>query len=157
MFARMGFDGLFFGRLDYADKEKRMKERRMEMVWRGDSQVTSYIVDSDTNWCRGTESLSFLYCSLSTVEVAYIFCTNIFNMTKIIFLANPSIGQDATGAGDLFTGALFHAYSPPPGFCFDSLCTDVIMDDATLEDYNFDKKVMASEVFSRMILNFACR
>ena len=44
MFARMGFDGLFFGRLDYADKEKRMKERRMEMVWRGDSQVTSYIV-----------------------------------------------------------------------------------------------------------------
>ena len=67
------------------------------------------------------------------------------------------IGQDATGAGDLFTGALFHAYSPPPGFCFDSLCTDVIMDDVTLEDYNFDKKVMASEVFSRMILNFACR
>ena len=91
MFARMGFDGLFFGRLDYADKEKRMKERRMEMVWRGDSQVTSYIVDSDTYFCRGTESLSFLYCSLSTVEVEYIFCTNIFNMTKIIFLANPLV------------------------------------------------------------------
>ena len=91
MFARMGFDGLFFGRLDYADKEKRMKERRMEMVWRGDSQVTSYIVDSDTYFCRGTESLSFLYCSLSTVDVEYIFCTNIFNMTKIIFLANPLV------------------------------------------------------------------
>ena len=74
-----------------------------------------------------------------------------FNKTKIL------IGQDDTGAGDLFTGALFHAYSPPPGFCFDSLCTDVIMDDVTLEDYNFDKKVMALELFSRMILNFACR
>merc|ERR1719189_2759223 len=35
MFARMGFDGLFFGRLDYADKEKRMRERSMEMIWKG--------------------------------------------------------------------------------------------------------------------------
>ena len=31
----MGFDGLFFGRLDYADKEKRLKEKNMEMVWKG--------------------------------------------------------------------------------------------------------------------------
>ena len=43
--------------------------------------------------------------------------------------------------GELFTGALFHAYSPPPGFCFDSLCTDVLMDDPNLEDYNMDVKV----------------
>ena len=45
--------------------------------------------------------------------------------------------------GELFTGALFHAYSPPPGFCFDSLCTDVLMDDPNLEDYNMDVKVFA--------------
>ena len=32
----MGYDGLFFGRLDYADKERRMRDREMEMVWRGD-------------------------------------------------------------------------------------------------------------------------
>ena len=114
------------------------------------------LVLSDTYWCRGTESLQFLYCSLSTVEVEYIFLHKYFQHDKNNIFGRL-IGQDATGAGDLFTGALFHAYSPPPGFCFDSLCTDVIMDDATLEDYNFDKKVMASEVFSRMILNFACR
>ena len=35
LFAEMGFDGLFFGRLDYADKEKRLKEKAMEMVWKG--------------------------------------------------------------------------------------------------------------------------
>jgi hypothetical protein len=29
----MGFDGLFFGRLDYADKNKRKFEKTMEMVW----------------------------------------------------------------------------------------------------------------------------
>ena len=68
---------------------------------------------------------------------------------------------DTSGEADLLTGALFHAYrfvrqgkgrkgtyglarflfSPPPGFCFDSLCRDVIMDDVNLEDYNFDEKV----------------
>ena len=36
---------------------------------------------------------------------------------------------------------IFHIFSPPPGFCFDSLCRDVIMDDSNLEDYNFDEKV----------------
>ena len=38
---RMGYDGLFFGRLDYADKERRMRDREMEMVWRGDRGDTS--------------------------------------------------------------------------------------------------------------------
>jgi len=86
IFAKMGFDGLFFGRLDYADKEKRMKEKEMEMIWKGDP-------------------------------------------------------IDKSSLSDLFTGALFHAYSPPPGFCFDSLCTDVLMDDPRMEDFNMDTKV----------------
>lgn len=29
----MGFDALFFARLDYNDKEKRMNEKSMEWVW----------------------------------------------------------------------------------------------------------------------------
>eukprot|EP00899_Mesostigma_viride_P025314 jgi/Mesvir1/5968/Mv00723-RA.2 len=43
--ADVGFDALFFGRIDYADIAKRRKERTMEMVWRAskslgaDSQV----------------------------------------------------------------------------------------------------------------------
>ncbi|KAK3085464.1 hypothetical protein FSP39_003781 [Pinctada imbricata] len=35
LFARMGFDGLFFGRLDYQDKAKRMNTKTMEMIWQG--------------------------------------------------------------------------------------------------------------------------
>ncbi len=31
----MGFDGLFFGRLDYADKDKRLETKTMEMMWKG--------------------------------------------------------------------------------------------------------------------------
>ncbi|GCC34708.1 hypothetical protein chiPu_0013183 [Chiloscyllium punctatum] len=34
LFAQMGFDGFFFGRLDYQDKRNRENEREMEQVWR---------------------------------------------------------------------------------------------------------------------------
>ena len=32
---QFGFDGLFFGRLDYQDKDARMKDKTMEMIWHG--------------------------------------------------------------------------------------------------------------------------
>jgi lysosomal alpha-mannosidase len=35
----MGFDGLFFGRLDYADKDKRKFEKTMEMVWKASQSL----------------------------------------------------------------------------------------------------------------------
>ncbi|XP_060715118.1 lysosomal alpha-mannosidase [Tachysurus vachellii] len=39
MFAQMGYDGLFFGRLDYQDKARRMKMKEMEMVWRASESL----------------------------------------------------------------------------------------------------------------------
>jgi hypothetical protein len=30
----MGFDAFFFARLDYQDKEKRLKDKTMEFIWR---------------------------------------------------------------------------------------------------------------------------
>ena len=38
----MGFDGLFFGRLDYADKDKRLDTKTMEMMWKGDLRDQCY-------------------------------------------------------------------------------------------------------------------
>ena len=35
LFAQMSFDGFFFGRIDYADKDLRLEQKRMELVWRG--------------------------------------------------------------------------------------------------------------------------
>ena len=35
----MGFDGLFFGRLDYADKDKRIKQKSMEMIWKASESL----------------------------------------------------------------------------------------------------------------------
>lgn len=86
LFAQMYFDGLFFGRLDYQDKDQRAQTKTMEHVWK----------------------------------------------------ASPNLGP----AANLFTGALFNSYSPPPGFCFDLLCDDEpIMDDPRLKGYNVDQRV----------------
>lgn len=35
MFAQLGFDGLLFGRLDYQDKEQRLQNKTMELIWEG--------------------------------------------------------------------------------------------------------------------------
>ncbi|XP_073966372.1 lysosomal alpha-mannosidase-like isoform X1 [Choristoneura fumiferana] len=37
--AQMGYDGLFLGRIDYQDKKNRMKQKTMEMIWRGDDDL----------------------------------------------------------------------------------------------------------------------
>ena len=37
----MGFDGLFFGRLDFEDKQLREKELKMEEIWRGSESLDS--------------------------------------------------------------------------------------------------------------------
>lgn len=33
LFARFGFDGLFFGRLDWRDKDTRIRNKTMEVIW----------------------------------------------------------------------------------------------------------------------------
>ncbi|XP_032528142.2 lysosomal alpha-mannosidase-like isoform X2 [Danaus plexippus] len=39
LLSQMGYDGLFLGRIDYQDKGSRLRDKRMEMVWRGDDQL----------------------------------------------------------------------------------------------------------------------
>ncbi|XP_065910012.1 lysosomal alpha-mannosidase-like [Dysidea avara] len=39
LFGMMGFDGFFFGRIDYDDKKLRLKDKQMEMVWRGSESL----------------------------------------------------------------------------------------------------------------------
>ncbi|XP_041983730.1 lysosomal alpha-mannosidase-like isoform X1 [Aricia agestis] len=86
LLAAMGYDGLFLGRIDYQDKNARLHQKRMEMLWRGDDD-----------------------------------------------LGKPS---------DIFTGVLYNTYSPPPGFCFDVLCSDEpIVDDPDSPMYNVDDRV----------------
>lgn len=39
LFAQMGYDGFFFGRLDYQDKVNREKMQQMEMIWRASDDL----------------------------------------------------------------------------------------------------------------------
>lgn len=34
LFSEMGFDALFFSRLDYKDKQRRISDQEMEWIWR---------------------------------------------------------------------------------------------------------------------------
>ncbi|XP_059848318.1 lysosomal alpha-mannosidase [Hypanus sabinus] len=45
LFAQMGFDGFFFGRLDYQDKMNREYLRQMEMVWRASANLPQPTAD----------------------------------------------------------------------------------------------------------------
>lgn len=40
MFAQMGYDGLFFARLDYQDKGNRMRTKTPEMIWHGSANLS---------------------------------------------------------------------------------------------------------------------
>ncbi|KAK0161282.1 hypothetical protein PV327_009769 [Microctonus hyperodae] len=58
--------------------------------------------------------------------------------TEFIWKASSSLGRKA----ELFSVVLFNTYSPPPGFCFDILCSDEPMiDDPESPDNNIDVKV----------------
>jgi hypothetical protein len=35
----MGFDGLFFGRADYEDRDQRNRTKTMEMVWKASANL----------------------------------------------------------------------------------------------------------------------
>ncbi|XP_033226250.1 lysosomal alpha-mannosidase-like [Belonocnema kinseyi] len=39
MFTQMGYDGLLFGRLDYADKKKRLQEKNGELIWKSNPSL----------------------------------------------------------------------------------------------------------------------
>jgi len=39
LFAQMNFDGLFFARLDFQDKQKRKSNKTMELIWKGSDDL----------------------------------------------------------------------------------------------------------------------
>ncbi|XP_057366002.1 lysosomal alpha-mannosidase-like [Daphnia carinata] len=41
LFAEMGYDGLFFGRLDHEDKKERTSKRTMEMIWKASNSLVN--------------------------------------------------------------------------------------------------------------------
>lgn len=40
-FLQLGFDSLFFARIDYQDRAKRLKDKTLEVIWRGSKSLGS--------------------------------------------------------------------------------------------------------------------
>lgn len=73
--------------------------------------------------------------------------------TEMIWHTSKSLGSKT----NLFTGILANRYSPPPGFCFDKLCSDEpIIDDKNNLAYNIDRKVKKRENHLRHHFQFIC-
>ncbi len=43
LFPQFGMDGLFFGRLDYQDKQRRLLKKEMEMLWLGSDNLGDHV------------------------------------------------------------------------------------------------------------------
>ncbi|GLV46666.1 Lysosomal alpha-mannosidase II [Carabus blaptoides fortunei] len=57
---------------------------------------------------------------------------------EMLWQGSANLGNSS----QLFTSILYNNYGPPPGFCFDVLCSDdPIIDDKHSPDYNVDMKV----------------
>lgn len=41
MLMQVGFDSLFFGRIDYQDRDKRKNDKSLEFVWQGSKSLGS--------------------------------------------------------------------------------------------------------------------
>ncbi|KAK7498336.1 hypothetical protein BaRGS_00010596 [Batillaria attramentaria] len=54
LFARFGFDSLYFGRLDYQDKDKRQNTTTMEMIWQGSPDNLGPVSDLFTGVLQNT-------------------------------------------------------------------------------------------------------
>lgn len=68
-----------------------------------------------------------------------------FKNAEMIWHSSANLGQKS----DIFTGVLYNMYQPPPGFCFDILCSDdPIIDDKNSPEYNVDKKVTNYLIFN---------
>ncbi len=40
----MGFDGVFFGRIDYQDRVPRVLEKNLEMIWKGSANLGDCLI-----------------------------------------------------------------------------------------------------------------
>lgn len=115
----MGFDGFFFGRLDYQDRSRRMAMKEQELLWRASDSLKPPSADLFT----GTTAWN----SLTDEDRCF---PPRCHMHDFYFLFPHPLG------------ILPNGYNPPEGFCWDQSCSDPpIRDDPDLEDYNVDKVV----------------
>lgn len=51
IFAQLGFDGILLGRIDYQDKQFRLKTKTPEMIWRGSANLGKRVYEYYIAFC----------------------------------------------------------------------------------------------------------
>lgn len=76
----MGFDGFFFGRVDYQDRSRRMVKKEQELLWRASDSLTPPSADLFT----GTEHGILMKRNISYLMHAFYLCSSIFSVFGLI-------------------------------------------------------------------------
>lgn len=102
---QLGFDSLFFARIDYQDRAKRIDEKNLEVVWRGSKSLAS---SSQVRELQTVSTCSALRCACLSplLPLPYI-------STIISTLLRCSVHLQ------IFTGIFPRHYDPPDGFVFE--------------------------------------
>ncbi len=65
--SKMGFDGLFFARLDYQDEDQRNKTKTMELIWKGSADLGEF------SWQYPRSSIyTYIHTYLQIVKAGYL-------------------------------------------------------------------------------------
>jgi hypothetical protein len=118
----MGFDGLFFGRVDYQDYTQRNATKTMEMIWKGSTNLGQYI---ETIWYPKV---------IFTFQIVKVGCLPVFcHMVMIHRLRSVMIFSviiNPSWSVEIVNNCL-------------SLRVLLFQDDPTLHDYNVPERVQA--------------
>lgn len=125
---QMGFDGLFFGRLDYQDKRVREENLELEQVWRASASLKPPVADLFTSkelgwgqgwpqgpgtWDRAQRALGvFLYSVVIVLKLLIIYeqGPSICTWHGALQILNPLLG----GAWQALTPGQVWGAGPPP-------------------------------------------
>lgn len=106
---QVGFDALYFSRIDYQDRIKRKNLKNLEVVWRGSKSLSS---SADVSTLFPLRNVVFCIAELDLYLISFVvFCSFMLNYQVFplkhskIFLFHFQI----------FTGIFPQNYEPPPG------------------------------------------
>jgi hypothetical protein len=85
----MGFDGMFFGKFDYQDHDKRIATKTMELLWKGSVNLGKY-----TYRCINYK-LVLIYDSVVSFQVVRVGCLPVFCLEFTVHLRGSALTYPA--------------------------------------------------------------
>ena len=106
---QLGFDSLFFARIDYQDRAKRLNDKSLEIVWRGSKSLAS------SSQVRAGHDVYIL------LPIQSVWLENLLHVLCILLWWYFMYSFDSCCKlhMQIFTGIFPRHYDPPDGFTFE--------------------------------------